>query len=127
MRVLVDTHAFIWGFLDDPRLSLAARRAITDAADRYVSIASCWEIAIKVSRGKLTFAKPVVQVLPEQLALGGFQLLPIDLNDVARVATMPFHHRDPFDRLLAAQALDEDLTIVSIDPIFQKYGVKRVW
>lgn len=127
MRVLLDTHAFIWGFLDDPRLSLAARRAITEAPDRYVSIASCWEMAIKVSRGKLTFAKPLDRILPEQLGLGGFQLLPVDLDDVARLATLPFHHRDPFDRMLVAQALNDELTIVSADPVFRKYGVKRVW
>jgi PIN domain nuclease of toxin-antitoxin system len=67
------------------------------------------------------------RILPEQLGLGGFQLLPVDLDDVARVATLPFHHRDPFDRMLAAQALNDERTIVSADPVFRKYGVKRVW
>jgi len=127
MRVLLDTHAFLWGIADDPRLSLPARRAIANATERFLSIASCWELAIKVSRNKLTLAKPIERLVPEQLGLNGFQLLQIDLDDVARVATLPFHHRDPFDRLLVAQALSEELTVVSADPVFRKYGVKRVW
>ena len=127
MRLLLDTHAFLWGVTDDPRLSLRARRAMADASEIFLSIASCWEVAIKVSSGKLTLVKPFERFIPEQLGLNPFLLLPIDLDDVARVATLPFHHRDPFDRLLAAQALSDDLTLVSADPVFRKYGVKRVW
>lgn len=127
MRVLLDTHAFLWGVADDPRLSLGARRAITEASERFLSTASCWEIAIKVSRRRLTLEKPIERFIPEQLELNPFQLLPIDLDDVVRVATLPFHHQDPFDRMLAAQALNDELTIVSADPVFQKYGVKRIW
>lgn len=127
MRVLLDTHTFLWWANDDPRLSAHARQGIGDATDAFLSIASCWEIAIKVSRNKLTLPKPIDRLVPEQLGLNGFQLLQVDLDDVARVATLPFHHRDPFDRLLVAQALDDELTVVSADPIFQKYGVKRMW
>ena len=127
MRVLLDTHTFLWWANDDPRLSAYARQAIGDATDAFLSIASCWEIAIKVSRNKLTLPKPIDRLVPEQLGLNGFQLLQVDLDDIARVATLPFHHRDPFDRLLIAQALDDELTVVSADPIFQKYGVRRVW
>ena len=127
MRVLLDTHAFLWGITDDPRLSLRARDAIADATERFLSIASCWEMAIKVSRRRLTLPKPIELLIPEQLGLNQFRLLQIDLDDVSRVATLPLHHRDPFDRLLAAQALSDDLTLVSIDPVFRKYGVKRVW
>ncbi len=127
MRVLLDTHAFIWWFESNRRLSSGARQAIKDATEVFLSIASCWEMAIKVSQGRLTLAKPIDRLVPEQLGLNRFQLLPVDLDDVARVATLPFHHRDPFDRLLAAQALSDELTIVSADPIFRKYGVKRVW
>lgn len=127
MRVLLDTHAFIWWFEDNRRLSTGARGAIADATEGFLSIASCWEMAIKVSHGRLTVAKPLERLIPEQLGLNGFRLLQIDLDDVARVATLPFHHRDPFDRLLAAQALGEELTFVSADPVFRKYGVKRVW
>ena len=127
MRVLLDTHAFLWWADDNRRLSEAGRQAIGDAADAFLSVASCWEVAIKVSRGRLTLPKPIDRFFPEQLGLNGFQLLQIDLDDVARVATLPFHHRDPFDRLLVAQALSEELTVVSADPVFRKYGVKRVW
>jgi PIN domain nuclease of toxin-antitoxin system len=127
MRVLLDTHAFIWWYEDDARLSSAASQAIADAAEGFLSVASCWEMAIKASRRKLTLAKPLDRLVAEQLGLNGLLLLPIDLDDVAQVATLPFHHRDPFDRMLAAQALSDDLTIVSADPIFRKYGVKRIW
>jgi PIN domain nuclease of toxin-antitoxin system len=127
MHVLLDTHAFLWWVDEDRRLSPRAREAIAAATDGFLSIVSCWEMAIKVSRRRLTLPKPIERLVPEQLGLNGFQLLPIDLDDVARVATLPFHHRDPFDRLLAAQALSEELTLVSADPVFRKYGVKRVW
>ena len=127
MRVLLDTHVFLWWANDDRRLSAPARKAIADAADAFLSVASCWEMAIKVSRGRLTLPRPIEQFVPEQLGMNGVQLLQIELDDVARVATLPFHHRDPFDRLLAAQALSEELTLVSADPVFRKYGVKRAW
>ncbi|HZL94517.1 MAG TPA: type II toxin-antitoxin system VapC family toxin [Vicinamibacterales bacterium] len=126
-RVLLDTHAFLWGIADDPRLSTRARRAIAAAGDRYVSVASCWEMAIKTSLGRLTMPRPMERFLAEQLGVNGCRLLHIDLDDVATVAALPFHHRDPFDRMLVAQALSEELTIVSADSVFEKYGVKRVW
>ena len=127
IRVLLDTHAFLWGGTDDVRLSAGARRAMTNAGEIFLSLASCWEMAIKVSTGKLALTKPVEHFITGQLALNPFFLRPVGLDDVARVATLPFHHRDPFDRMLAAQAINDGLTIVSADPIFRKYGVKRVW
>ena len=127
MRVLLDTHAFLWWANDDPHLSAAARQAIAAAADACLSIASCWEIAIKVGRGRLTLPKPIERFVPEHLGLNRVELLHIDLEDVARVVSLPCHHRDPFDRMLVAQALNDELTIVSADPIFKKYGVKRIW
>ena len=128
MRLLLDTHAFLWWIADDARLSKRARSAIATRRDEcFVSIASCWEIAIKVSLEKLKLEAPVDRFIPEQLAVNSFSLLPIEFAHVARVARLPFHHRDPFDRLLAAQGLIDDLTVVSADPIFRRYGVKRVW
>ncbi|MBI4265360.1 MAG: type II toxin-antitoxin system VapC family toxin [Acidobacteria bacterium] len=126
MRVLLDTHAFLWWVEADQRLSAAARQAIAAASQGFFSIASCWELAIKVSLGKLALSKPIGRIA-EDLGANEFQLLEIDLNDVARVAALPFHHRDPFDRMIVAQALNDELTIVSADPVFEKYGVKRVW
>ena len=128
MRLLLDTHAFLWWIADDARLSKRARSAIATRRDEcFVSIASCWEIAIKVSLEKLKLKASVDRFIPEQLAVNSFSLLPIEFAHVARVARLPFHHRDPFDRLLAAQGLIDDLTVVSADPIFRRYGVKRVW
>jgi PIN domain nuclease of toxin-antitoxin system len=127
MRVLLDTHAFLWFIDDDPRLSARARSAITRASEAFVSVASCWEMAIKVSIGKLTLATPIDRFLPEQLAVNQFELLHVDLDHAARVAALQWHHRDPFDRLLVSQVLREKLALISADPIFRKYGVKRIW
>ena len=129
MRVLLDTHAFVWWARNEAALSRRARATIAEGANECLfSIASAWEIAIKVSLGKL----PIIhgrleQVIPEQLAANGISMLPIEIGHVARVANLPFHHRDPFDRLLAAQALGEGIAIVSADKVFESYGVKRIW
>lgn len=128
MRLLLDTHAFLWWVNDAPELSAKARKAISDPGNEcLLSLASCWEIAIKTSIGKLKLAGTVERFIPEQLAANNFGRLDIDFRHVARVTTLPFHHRDPFDRLLAAQAEEEKLSIVSADAVFQSYGVKRVW
>jgi PIN domain nuclease of toxin-antitoxin system len=128
MRVLLDTHAFLWWVDDAPALSRRARAAIADAGNEcLLSVASCWEMAIKISLGKLELRSAIERFVPEQLAANGFQLRGITLPDVARVATLAFHHRDPFDRLLASQALGEGLAIVSRDPVFRRYGVRRIW
>jgi PIN domain nuclease of toxin-antitoxin system len=128
MRFLLDTHAFLWWVSEDARLSKAARGAIGDGANEcYFSMASAWELAIKVSLGKFTVAGRLDRLLPEQIAANGFEMLHVEVDHVARVASLPFHHRDPFDRLLAAQALSEDLAIVSADLVFRRYGVRRVW
>lgn len=92
-----------------------------------LSLASSWEIAIKVSLGKLTLTGSVERFIPEQLSVNGFRQLGVEFRHVARVATLPFHHRDPFDRLLLAQALEEKLTIISADAVFQEYAVNRIW
>lgn len=127
MELLLDTHAFLW-WVDGRPLPRAARAAIADPTNSCrISLASCWEMAIKVSLGKLRLPVPLERFIPEQMAANGFRLLEIDLGDIARVATLPFHHRDPFDRLLAAQALDGGFRIVSADRVFQRYGVRRVW
>ncbi len=84
-------------------------------------------MAIKVSLGKLRLASAIERFVPEQLAANGFQQLGIEFRHVARVAKLAFHHRDPFDRLLAAQAIEDRMAIVSADPVFRKYGIPRVW
>ena len=128
MRLLLDTHAFLWWIGDDRKLSRRARSAIGRGSnDCYVSIATAWEIAIKASLGSLSVEGSLDRFLPDQIAANGFRTMPIDLRHAVRVAALPYHHRDPFDRLLVAQALEEELAIVSADPNFAVYGVKRVW
>lgn len=126
MTLLLDTQAFLWWIADDARLSKPARRAIASHTC-LLSLASCWEMAIKAGLGKLEIPRPVDRFIQEQLEVNGFRLLPIALEHTAAVAELPFHHRDVFDRLLAAQARREELTIVSSDPSFRKYGIRRVW
>ena len=128
MSLLLDTHTFLWWVEDAASLSRRARRAIADAGNEcFVSLASSWEIAIKTSLGKMKLGAPVEQFIPEQMGANGFRMLGIEFDDVARVASLPFHHRDPFDRLLIAQALRRDLVFVSRDRLFDRYGVERVW
>ncbi len=126
--MLLDTHTFLWFISDDPRLSSAARDAIEEPSNRrFLSVASLWEMAIKVSLGKLALAQPIDVLLPRQLEINGVELLPIEAGHALRVATLPFHHRDPFDRLLVAQCLEEDLPLISADQQFDAYGIRRIW
>jgi len=126
LAVLLDTHAFLWWCEDSPQLSLKAREAIT-GNDCLVSFASFWEIAIKVSLEKLRLPAKPEKYLPEQMSLNGFEQLKISFRQMMRTAALPFHHRDPFDRLLIAQALEEEVAIVSRDPMIELYGVMRIW
>lgn len=126
MALLLDTQAFLWWVADDARLSKRAARAIA-GSECLLSVASCWEMAIKTSLGKLTLPGAVDRFVQEQLELNGFGLLAVSLEHAGGVARLPFHHRDPFDRLLAAQSLAEELSVVSADPVFRRYGVTRVW
>jgi PIN domain nuclease of toxin-antitoxin system len=128
MRLLVDTQAFLWWVDDSSKLSRKARRAIAEPGNECLfSLASCWEMAIKSSLAKLRLDQPIDTFIPAQLSANRFSLLEIGFRHTARVAKLPFHHRDPFDRLLVAQALEQGLTIVTSDPVFPKYGVKRLW
>lgn len=128
MQLLLDTHAFLWWVNDSRDLPARARSAIANPKNEcFFSIASAWEIAIKVSIGRLELPCTVERFLPEHLAANAIRELPIEIRHAARAGGLPFHHRDPFDRLIAAQALVEKLAIVSADPLFEKYGAKRVW
>ena len=128
MRLLLDTHTFLWWVDQAGELSRRARSAIGDPDNEcLLSLVSCWEMAIKLSTGKLKLPGTLDRFIPEQLTINGFRQLEIGFRHVARVATLVFHHRDPFDRLLVAQALEDGLTVVSVDPVFRKYGVRRLW
>lgn len=128
MKLLLDTHSFLWFIEDDARLSRTAKTIIEDGDNEVLlSVGSLWEMAIKVSLGKLKFSQPFATFVPAQLATNTISLLPITVDHPAQVVTLPFHHRDPFDRLLIAQALTEDIPIVGADAVFDGYGVKRFW
>jgi PIN domain nuclease of toxin-antitoxin system len=123
-RLLVDTHALLWWLIDDPALSPTAREALADPANEpLVSAASAWEIAIKRSLGKLTGPDD----LPDRIADEGFAWLPVSAAHAWQVRDLPPHHRDPFDRLLVAQALVERVPIVTPDTRFDAYGVDVRW
>jgi PIN domain nuclease of toxin-antitoxin system len=128
MTLLLDTHAFLWFVWDDPQLSTPARSAISAPQNRkLVSIASCWEIAIKTSIGKLQLGEPAATFIPRQLAQNHFDLLPVSLEHATGVERLPLHHRDPFDRILIALALAERVTIVSADAALDAYATTRLW
>jgi len=128
VKLLLDTHAFLWWVGSSQELSRKARTAIASARNEcFVSVASGWEIAIKVSLGKLRIEGALDRFVPEQIAVNGFQALAIDLKHTARVATLPFHHRDPFDRLLVVQAQLERLALVTHDAAFRAYEVDVRW
>lgn len=128
MQLLLDTHALLWWINDDAALSAKARSAIANADNEcFLSLASCWEMAIKYSLGKLTLSQPLDQFIPEQLSRNRIRLLHIDFRHAAKVATLPFHHRDPFDRLLVAQASIEKMTLLTADAAITQYEVKCLW
>ena len=128
MRVILDTHAFPWFIAGSALLSPQARTVIDDpATDPFLSVASLWEMAIKTSLGKLSIGGPFGTYIPAQLQRNGITLLGITVDHAAQVATLPFHHRDPFDRLIVAQAISEQVPIVSADAALSAYSVTCIW
>ena len=128
MQMLLDTHTFLWWLGGNRRLSAPARRAIEDDAHTiFVSAASAWEIATKHRIGKLPQAEAVALDVTGSIAGQGFEELAITVDDAARAGRLPGLHRDPFDRVLIAQALVRDMAIVSVDRAFDGYGVRRLW
>ncbi|HLH51167.1 MAG TPA: type II toxin-antitoxin system VapC family toxin [Roseiarcus sp.] len=127
MRLLLDTHALLWWFVGDERLSQAAKRAISRSSDTFVSAASAWEIAIKHRAGKLPGASAIVGDMSAAVVDEEFRELPISLNHGQIAGSLPDIHRDPFDRMLMAQAMAENLVLVSNERLFDAYGVARLW
>jgi PIN domain nuclease of toxin-antitoxin system len=128
MRVLLDTHAMYWYIEGDPQLSATAQTVIQDSSNEIlISPASYWEIAIKVGIGKWKLNRTYEEFIDLALNKYGFQVLPILPTHTAKVIGLPFHHKDPFDRLLVAQALVESIPIISNDPALDAYGIKRLW
>ena len=128
MNLLLDTHTLLWFLNDAPQLAPTATSLIVDPGNRkFVSMATCWEIAIKVGLKKLDFGEPAMTFLPRELAANNFAVLGIELAHVTFVETLPPHHKDPFDRILISQSLLETMPIVSADTLFDPYGVTRLW
>ncbi len=128
MRVLLDTHAFLWWISDSPELSDAAREAIADQRNAPIfSAVSGWEIAIKAGLGRLELPDSPAKFVNEQLSQNGLEVLPIHSRHALGVYGLPDHHRDPFDRLLVSQAVVEKLPILTADPEIPRYPVETLW
>ncbi len=128
MKLLLDTHTFLWFIGDKPNLSSEAIAHINDVNnDLFLSIASVWEMAIKVRLGKLQVPQPFEPFITNQLKRNRISSLDITIAHTALIATMALHHRDPFDRLLIAQAMVEQVPIISGDEAFDAYGISRLW
>ena len=130
MKLLLDSHTLLWYVLGDSQLSSNATNSILDPANEvFVSIASLWEIAIKVSINKLTLHRPYHEFLDKCFVDYGFVLLPIELNHLVRASSIPYpsNHRDPFDRLLVVQTLADGMFLVSNDVALDAYGIDRIW
>jgi len=126
MRVLLDTHTFIWAITDERRLSPRARSLIA-SSELWWSVVSLWEAIQKAQVGKLSLPLPAGPMLTGELSSNHVRLLPVSLSHVLRVEELPFHHRDPFDRLLIAQSIEEGWPIITADPRFTRYPVDVIW
>ncbi len=128
MRYLLDTHTLLWYLSGDEQLSSRTLELIEDRSnERFISIASLWEIAIKASLGKLPLDKPFERLFPERLSFNNIKILHITVDHLVKLTTIPFHHRDPFDRLIIAQGMVGNLPIISIDRGFDAYEIIREW
>jgi PIN domain nuclease of toxin-antitoxin system len=128
MKVLVDTHTFIWALLNDHRLTTKAKATLSsDEHELVFSLVSLWEIATKMKLGKLNTIGSSVAYIRDEMNAFGMELLPIRYEHILHLESLPHHHSDPFDRLLIAQALTESLPILTADRAFRQYGVKTIW
>jgi PIN domain nuclease of toxin-antitoxin system len=127
MKALLDTHVFLWAIAEQEKLSLKAQRIYTGPNDLFLSVASVWEAMIKAKSGKLPLPEPAGPYLVRELVKNRIEVLPIKLDHALRIESLPPHHRDPFDRLLIAQSLEEKLPIITSDAMFRRYDVDVIW
>lgn len=128
MNLLLDSHTFIWSYDEQHKLSQTAFQAMSNPANTlFLSVASAWEIQIKIMIRKFNLQDPLADVIAEQQQINGLQILPVQLSHAVYLENLPFHHNDPFDRLLISQAIVENMTLVSADGKFGKYPVKLLW
>jgi PIN domain nuclease of toxin-antitoxin system len=126
MNVLLDTHVLLWGLTNESKLS-ARVSDLLPRADTWFSVASLWEILIKAQTGKISLPRPTGPFLISKLKSNGVRLLPITPDHVLRIESLPDHHRDPFDRVLIAQSMEERLPLVTADRIFSSYSIEVIW
>ena len=127
MKAIIDTHTFLWAIAGDRRMSGRAHDLFIGPTDLFLSIVSIWEILIKVQLRKLNLPEPAGPYVIRKLAENRIETLPIDLNHLLAFEGLTLHHRDPFDRMLIAQALEEDLPIITADRLFSRYPVQVIW
>ena len=126
MKVLLDTHTLLWALTDESKLSERVRKLLPQA-DTWFSVASLWEILIKAQVGKIPLPRPTGPFVMSKLQLNGVRILHVTPDHVLRVESLPDHHRDPFDRMLIAQSLEEHLPVVTADRVFARYPVELIW
>lgn len=126
MKILIDTHVLLWGLQNDAKLSARVRKLLP-MADVWISVASLWEIITKVQAGKLELPRPIADYLRTKMRENGVSVLTITFDHVRRLEELPLHHRDPFDRVLIAQSLEENLPLVTADPVFDRYPIELIW
>jgi PIN domain nuclease of toxin-antitoxin system len=127
MKAILDTHAFLWAITQEEKLSRRAQKIFAGPNDLWLSVASIWEIMIKVQTGKLPLPLPAGPYVVKKLAENRIEVLPITLDHVLRTESLPLYHHDPFDRLLIAQSVEEGLPIITADPIIERYPVQIIW
>lgn len=128
MNILLDTHTLIWWSLETHKLSISARSLLEDVENNlFVSVVSIWEMQIKNQMGKLTLIMPLPEIIESQKETNNLQILPLELSHIYTLKDLPYYHRDPFDRILIAQAVFEKMPLLSIDEIIDAYSVQRIW
>jgi PIN domain nuclease of toxin-antitoxin system len=127
MRALLDTHTFLWAISGDQKLSRRAGEIFAGPSDLWLSVASIWEILTKVQIGKMLLPEPTGPYIVKKLAENRIETLPVSLDHVLKIETLPLHHRDPFDRILIAQSLKENLPLITSDSVFNHYDIELVW
>ncbi len=128
MQLLLDTHSFIWWSINSEKLSLTGQDLLFDRNNRlFLSVASVWEMQIKLQLGKLQLDPSLQELIKNQITINNLEILSIDLAHIWTLATLIHYHKDPFDRLLISQSITEIMPILSIDEIFDRYPVQRIW
>ena len=128
MNLIIDSHTFIWSYDEQHKLSNNALQAMSNPANAlFLSVASVWEIQIKIAIGKFILQDSLANVIAEQQQINGVQILPVQLSHALYLENLPLHHKDPFDRLLISQAIVENMTLVSADIQFANYQVSLLW